>query len=255
MSQVDKYTQAGQQHVYTFYDSLPPSEKEALNSQLATIDPSRVNSLYKSALQADELVTSTEGIKLEPPPEGTAATLVGSEFAGQSKEWSKAGMQAIQQGEVGVLLLAGGQGTRLGSSAPKGCYDIGLPSGKSLFQLQAERIKALQVLAGGEAVIPWYIMTSGPTRAPTEKFFAEHSFFGLAKEHVIFFEQGVHHIIRSFLRLMLIYQVYFHVSTTMARFCSIPNRLSLLHQMAMEGSTPVCSSLNQLPTLHQSWTT
>jgi len=40
-------------------------------------------------------------------------------------------------------------------------------------------------------VIPWYVMTSGPTRSPTEAFFKEHSFFGLNPDQVIFFEQGV----------------------------------------------------------------
>ncbi|KAK9471436.1 nucleotide-diphospho-sugar transferase [Dipodascopsis tothii] len=68
-------------------------------------------------------------------------------------------------------------------------FDIGLPSHKSLFQLQAERIVKLQQLAG--AVIPWYVMTSGPTRAPTEAFFRQHGFFGLDAANVVFFEQGV----------------------------------------------------------------
>jgi hypothetical protein len=83
------------------------------------------------------------------------------------------------------------------SSSPKGCYCIGLPSGKSLFQLQAERLLRLRQLAATasgrpleQVSLPWYIMTSEFTDAETRQFFERHQFFGLGERNVVFFQQG-----------------------------------------------------------------
>ncbi|KAK8699830.1 hypothetical protein V6N13_018244 [Hibiscus sabdariffa] len=91
------------------------------------------------------------------------------------------------------------KGTRVGSSDPKGCFNIGLPSGKSLFQLQAERILCAQRLAtqamkegsAGSVTIHWYIMTSPFTDDATRKFFESHKYFGLEADQVTFFQQGI----------------------------------------------------------------
>ena len=185
-----QYEAAGQSHVFSYWDKLSGGEKAHLERQLRGIDPAKLNDIVKNALIADEAARHEQAARVEPPPVESQVSTVGDVNAEYYRE---IGMKATAAGQVGVLLLAGGQGTRLGSSAPKGCYDIQLPSGKSLFQLQAERIAKLQELAsqdGAQVIVPWYIMTSGPTREPTETFFREHGFFGLDPANVIFFEQG-----------------------------------------------------------------
>ncbi|KAH7155475.1 nucleotide-diphospho-sugar transferase [Dactylonectria estremocensis] len=184
----DKYTQAGQDHVFTFYDSLSADERGALYNQLSGFDPARINEITKLALNPPKADDTPD--TLEPLPESATASILDSD-AKDIEKWYKSGLDLISKQQVGVVLMAGGQGTRLGSSAPKGCYDIGLPSKKSLFQIQGERIRKVQELAGSDAVVPWYVMTSGPTRGPTEKFFEENNYFGLKKENVQIFEQGV----------------------------------------------------------------
>jgi UDP-N-acetylglucosamine/UDP-N-acetylgalactosamine diphosphorylase len=187
-----KYAHQSQDHVFAFWEDLSNDEKAELFNQLSSIDPSRVTRIAETVFGSK---TDTTGEVVPPPAESTASAMDAS--SEELSKWRETGLKAIAAGKVAVLLMAGGQGTRLGSSAPKVCYDIGLPSAKSLFQLQAERLVKLQQWASEEygnradATIPWYIMTSGPTRKETEDYLRSQNFFGLKEENVIIFEQGV----------------------------------------------------------------
>ncbi|EDN07906.1 UDP-N-acetylglucosamine pyrophosphorylase [Histoplasma capsulatum] len=190
-----KYENAGQEQVFAFFDELKSTEKAQLFQQLSKFDPSRINELANKALNPAAASQDGKKATLEPLPESSTASMIDSDTDCLPRFYAS-GLQLIAANKVAVVLMAGGQGTRLGSAAPKGCFDIGLPSKKSLFQIQAERIIKLQKLARESSgkdnvVIPWYVMTSGPTRQPTQSFFEEHNFFGLDKKNVIIFEQGV----------------------------------------------------------------
>ena len=190
-----KYEKAGQEQVFAFYDGLDTASKATLYSQLEGFDPNYINEIADKALHPPKSSEPTAEPKLEPLPDSAVASVLDSSES-SLKSWYDQGLKLVAEGKVAVVLMAGGQGTRLGSSAPKGCFDIGLPSRKSLFQIQAERIWKVQRLAakahGKEnVVVPWYVMTSGPTRGPTAAFFEEHKYFGLEKENVLMFEQGV----------------------------------------------------------------
>jgi len=190
----EKYTKAGQAQVFTFYDSVESSEKAALYDQLSKFDPDHINVITDRALNPPKVETTGKETGLEPLPDSATASILDSQKSDIDR-WYESGLNLIGANKVAVVLMAGGQGTRLGSSAPKGCFDIGLPSQKSLFQIQAERILKVQELAkkteSTQVTVPWYIMTSGPTRGPTEAFFSDNKYFGLDKSNVIIFEQGV----------------------------------------------------------------
>src|SRR5205814_8681777 len=98
------------------------------------------------------------------------------------------GEAALKAGEVAALVVAGGQGSRLGFEHPKGMFPVGPVSRKSLFQLHAEKVLARSRRAG--VPIPLLVMTSQATHAETEAFFQGHHYFGLDPADVYFFRQG-----------------------------------------------------------------
>lgn len=183
----DRFALAGQGHVFDYYETLDDDEKTAFLGQLSTIPVEKLDSF----VQAAKTVISNKDSDITPF-DGTVASSqdynnVNIQEDGGGLLWKDLAFQAISENKVAALVLAGGQGTRLGYDGPKGCYDIHMPSGKTLFQLLAERIAKLQHLTGGGQV-PLYVMTSPLNHDETVAYFhANHNF----QIQVHFFVQGM----------------------------------------------------------------
>lgn len=169
-----------QEHLLNGYENLSNNNKEKLLLQLESVNFELINSLYENMKKQDkQLETKVEPIEY----------LDKYKLKEKFKYYEEIGEKAIKQGKLAAVTMAGGQGTRLGHSGPKGTFDIGLDSHKSLFELLCDSIK--KEAQKYQVVIPWFIMTSEENYAETVKFFEKHKFFGYQKDkNIFFFKQG-----------------------------------------------------------------
>jgi len=174
---IAKVCRAGQDHVLRFWEELSLDERRVLLDQLDRID-------YQLTSRLGQRVDDKPSPKkLEPPP----AVVTLDEVHTNEAAWRAVGEEALAGGTVAALLVAGGQGTRLGFAGPKGAFPIGPISDKSLFQLFAEKICALG--RRYKKTLPWYVMTSEGNHDEVAAFFNEHQYFGLGRADVFFFRQ------------------------------------------------------------------
>jgi UDP-N-acetylglucosamine/UDP-N-acetylgalactosamine diphosphorylase len=169
--------QFGQEHVLAWWDHLDDSQRGELLGQLRSLDLEELQRLYA---QRDEAFALPAAERIQPVP----VVRIG----GIDPQTRRLGEESLRRGEVAALVVAGGQGTRLGFDHPKGMFPIGPVTDKSLFQIHAEKVLALNRRYGRP--VPLLVMTSPATDAETRAFFRQHGFFGLQAGEVFFFEQG-----------------------------------------------------------------
>lgn len=174
---VKKYNQ---EHLLKFYDEMSDEKKEALLDQILSIDFDLMNQLYDKVIVPPDF----EDVEIEPIDYVDKSKLT----AAETKAYEEKGIEAIKDNKFAVVTMAGGQGTRLGHSGPKGTFDMGLPSHKSLFELLCDNLKRAN--EEYDVIIPWYIMTSRENNSATIDFFKKNKYFGYPKESVRFFIQG-----------------------------------------------------------------
>ena len=169
-----------QEHLLSQLDKLDENTKNNLLEQLNNIDFALMNSLYESTKK--ELKSKQD--KFEP-----IEYMDKYKLNEKYKYYEDIGKKAIQNGKLAIVTMAGGQGTRLGHKGPKGTFDMGLDSHKSLFEIFSDYIKEEGKKYG--VTIPWFIMTSKENGKQTEEFFKEHKWFGFEKgKNLFFFMQG-----------------------------------------------------------------
>ncbi len=172
-----KLDACGQAHLLRFYDSLSDSEQYQLLEQIDALDVQLLD-VFAAYQHQGELQRG----KLEP-----LGALTLKEIADNREKFESAGLDAIRQGKVGAVLLAGGMGTRLGFDKPKGMYNIGLTRQLSIFECLINNL--MEVVDKAGAFVPLFVMTSEKNDEDTREFFEENKYFGYNPEYVNFFVQ------------------------------------------------------------------
>ena len=163
-----------QVHLLRFLDQLNDDEKQILFSQIDAVDWGFEQAFHNDKKKEDTMIEEIDALHLD-------------KIQADSERYRSIGLQAIKEGKLCLLLLAGGQGTRLGFDKPKGCFNVGITKELYIFQLLIEH--TLDIVRAADAWIPLYIMTSEKNDVQTRTFFEEHDFFGYDSSYVKFFVQ------------------------------------------------------------------
>ena len=169
-----------QEHLLNGYERLDEVKQKQLLGQIESTDFELINSLYNNTKKElehhNDTITPIEFLDKE-------------KLNGFYRSFQETGEKAIRAGKLAAVTMAGGQGTRLGHNGPKGTYDIGLESHKSLFELLSDSLR--EQGRKFDVTIPWFIMTSEENNKDTVEFFAKHRNFGYEKDkNLFFFKQG-----------------------------------------------------------------
>lgn len=174
----DILSKYSQEHILKYYNEISDSEKSDLLKQIEKIDFSVLE-----ALKADKNITAGRG---EFEPLGAVTV---KDIERNRSEYSQKGVEAIKDGKVAAVLLAGGQGTRLGFDKPKGMFNVGITKELYIFQCLLNNLMDIVKLTG--VWIPLYIMTSEKNNTDTVEFFREKNYFGYNSSYVKFFVQDM----------------------------------------------------------------
>lgn len=170
-----------QEHIIKLLESLEGKQKENLIDQINKMDFHQIMELYdntkKNIIIKENKIEAIEYLDKDKLTKN------------EKEKFDELGEQVIVSGKYAVITMAGGQGTRLGHTGPKGTFKLDVyGKGKYLFEILAENLK--EANKKYNTIIPWYIMTSKDNNYETQEFLEKNNYFGYDKNSVMLFEQG-----------------------------------------------------------------
>lgn len=178
-----RLSERNQEHVLRFWEDLDSAQRARLGAELDSLDLDELSVVLGGE---DEKVDFSEMARRATAPPAVRADGSGADWTIEAAR--ARGEEALRSGEVGAVIVAGGQGTRLGFDQPKGMYRIGPVSDRTLFEFFADRLLAISETYGCR--VPLYLMTSDATDEETRDYFAANEYLGLNREDVVIFKQG-----------------------------------------------------------------
>lgn len=167
-------------HILDRYNNSDDTKKQKMEVQIKNIDFEQIEKLYNSVGKSEnfsnDIIESVQYVDKEKLSED------------EYNKYYNIGAEQLKMEKCAVVTMAGGQGTRLGHTGPKGTFDIGLDSHKSIFEILADKLKV--EYENYNVYVPWYIMTSEENNDQTVSFFDENNYFGYDKNKIKFFKQG-----------------------------------------------------------------
>ncbi len=159
-----------------YFDELDKEEQSALLNDIENTNFNILKNIGKNTQKKAGKITPIGAVSLQ-------------EIARRKPQFKAVGETLLNEGKVGAVLLAGGQGSRLGSDKPKGMFNIGVTRELSIFEQQMRNIEEVTSSTGRH--FPLFIMTSYINKSETVEFFESHDFFGYPRDRIHFYVQDL----------------------------------------------------------------
>ena len=188
---LNKYNQ---NHIVEWMDKVDRKTKDLIVDQVFDIDFEELERLYDNVNKVKEKKNYNI-----TPIEVTNKELIDAK---QKEEYYNLGEKVLENNELAIITLAGGQGTRLGHNGPKGSFKIDIgEKGKYLFEMIIDQLIDANKKYG--VTIPYYIMTSVENNDETIAFFEDNNYFNYPKEYIKFFKQAEEPLVDKFGKLLI----------------------------------------------------